>query len=88
MQLRHQCCAPCGAALMSEPVQEERFAQGMKIACPEGWRDKSMLILNADQPGPSGVTPNIVVTRETSLDDLLSTDPRASRCSASGSSSR
>lgn len=55
---------------MSEPVKQERFAQGMKIACPEGWGDKSMLILNADTPGASGVTPNIVVTRETSLDDL------------------
>lgn len=55
---------------MSEPVQQERFTQGMKIACPEGWSDKSMLILNSDQPGPSGVSPNIVVTRETATDDL------------------
>lgn len=55
---------------MSERAPAEHFVQRMRIACPEGWSDKSMLILNADTPGATGVTPNIVVTRETSLEDL------------------
>ncbi len=44
--------------------------QSMTIACPDGWADKSMLILNAGQPGPSGVVPNLVVTREPVPDGL------------------
>jgi hypothetical protein len=44
--------------------------QGMQIDCPPGWRDKSMLILSAGQAGASGVTPNIVVTREQLPPDL------------------
>lgn len=38
--------------------------QGMRIDCPEGWADRSMLALTARSPAPSGVTPNVVVTRE------------------------
>ena len=55
---------------MSEPEIVERSVQGMRIACPAGWSDKSMLILNADTPGATGVTPNVVVTRDASVDDL------------------
>lgn len=40
--------------------------QGMTIATPPGWQDKSMLVVSAEEPGPSGVTPTLVVTRETS----------------------
>ena len=38
--------------------------QGMQIACPDGWLDRSMLVLTAAQPGPSGIAANLVVTRE------------------------
>ncbi|MBS4075226.1 DcrB-related protein [Ameyamaea chiangmaiensis] len=38
--------------------------QGMSITCPDGWRDASMLILSATAPSPSGITPNLVITRE------------------------
>lgn len=38
--------------------------QGMEIHCPEGWSDRSMLVLTA-APGASGISPNLVVTRET-----------------------
>lgn len=55
---------------MPGKVVEESAVQGMKIACPPGWIDRSMLILNAGQPGPSGVAPNLVVTREPIPDDL------------------
>lgn len=44
--------------------------QGMTIDCPSGWQDKSMLILSAGQAGASGVTPNIVVTRDQLPPDL------------------
>ena len=44
--------------------------QGMTIACPEGWQDKSMLILSASAAGPSGVVPNMVVTRDKLPADL------------------
>ncbi len=44
--------------------------QGMTIVRPDGWHDKSMLILDADTPGPSGITPNLVVTRETAAESL------------------
>ena len=37
--------------------------QGMIIDCPEGWQDKSMLVLSAD-PGTLGIAPSFVVTRE------------------------
>lgn len=43
--------------------------QGMTIDCPEGWQDKSMLILSAG-PGTLGVAPSFVVTREVAPDDL------------------
>ncbi len=43
--------------------------QGMTIACPEGWLDKSMLVLSAAHPGPTGVSPSFVVTREALTDD-------------------
>jgi hypothetical protein len=38
--------------------------QGMSMTCPDGWHDKSMLILSAEAAGRSGVTPNMVVTRD------------------------
>ncbi|WP_218030235.1 DcrB-related protein [Acetobacter nitrogenifigens] len=44
--------------------------QGMTITCPEGWRDASMLIVSASAPSPSGLTPNLVITRETLSDSL------------------
>lgn len=53
-----------------DPAIAEHRVQALTIACPDGWRDKSMLILNADTPGASGVNPTIVVTRETGVDDL------------------
>jgi len=40
------------------------------MTCPEGWRDASMLILKGDRAGDSGVTPNLVVTRDRVPDDL------------------
>ena len=56
--------------MTDQPVPAERTAQGMAIACPPGWHDKSMLIVNADTPGPSGVSATVVVTRETDIADL------------------
>ena len=44
--------------------------QGMTMACPDGWLDKSMLVLSATRPGASGVSPNFVVTREPMPEDL------------------
>ncbi|KQO09373.1 DcrB-related protein [Sphingomonas sp. Leaf242] len=44
--------------------------QGVTITCPDGWLDKSMLVLSAAKPGPSGVSPNFVVTHEPMPDDL------------------
>jgi len=38
--------------------------QGMEITCPEGWIDRSMLVLTSSQPSPSGIAANLVVTRE------------------------
>ncbi len=38
--------------------------QDMEIVCPEGWLDRSMLVLTAAQPGASGIAANLVVTRE------------------------
>lgn len=38
--------------------------QRMTMACPPDWQDKSMLILTATTPGQSGVSPNMVVTRD------------------------
>jgi hypothetical protein len=43
--------------------------QGMTIECPEGWQDKSMLVLSAD-PGTLGIAPSFVVTREITPGDL------------------
>ena len=43
--------------------------QGMTIECPEGWQDKSMLVLSA-VPGTLGIAPSFVVTREVASDDL------------------
>lgn len=40
-----------------------RQVQGMEIACPEGWADRSMLVLTAP-PGASGIAANLVVSRE------------------------
>lgn len=37
--------------------------QGIEIACPEGWVDRSMLVLTAP-PGASGIAANLVVTRD------------------------
>ena len=54
---------------MSEAPQTVAV-QGMTIACPEGWRDASMLILSAEKPGSTGVTPNLVITREPASDEL------------------
>ena len=56
--------------MTDQPVPADRAAQGMVIACPPGWHDKSMLIINADTPGPSGVSATIVVTRDTAIADL------------------
>jgi hypothetical protein len=42
----------------------------MSMTCPPGWHDKSMLILSAPAPGGSGITPNLVVTRDRMPDDL------------------
>jgi hypothetical protein len=49
--------------------------QGMTIDCPEGWQDRSMLVLSAG-PGTLGVAPSFVVTREIAPGDLPS-DPTA-----------
>ena len=46
--------------------------QGMSLACPQGWQDKSMLVLSAERFGPTGVSPSLVVTRETWPDNLPS----------------
>ena len=46
--------------------------QGMSMTCPPGWQDKSMLILGAERPGSSGLTANLVVTREAAAADLPS----------------
>ena len=35
--------------------------QGMEIACPEGWADRSMLVLTAP-PGASGIAANLMVS--------------------------
>lgn len=43
--------------------------QGMTIDCPEGWHDKSMLVLSAD-PGTLGVAPSFVITGESAPGDL------------------
>ncbi|KQN02216.1 hypothetical protein ASE82_13340 [Sphingomonas sp. Leaf230] len=43
--------------------------QGMTIECPEGWQDKSMLVLLAD-PGTLGIAPSFVVTHEITPSDL------------------
>ncbi len=43
--------------------------QGMTITCLEGWLDKSMLVLGAAHPGPTGVSPSFVITREMLPDD-------------------
>lgn len=48
--------------------------QEMSIVCPRGWRDTSTLILTAERPGTSGITPNLVITRRILPDDLPS-DP-------------
>lgn len=62
-----------GDPVMAEPGATVA-AQGMTITCPAGWRDASMLILTAEQPGRSGVTPTVVITREVVPDDFP-TDP-------------
>ena len=54
--------AACGRA----PVTR---VQGMTIDCPEGWQDKSMLVLSAG-PGTLGIAPSFVVTREITPGDL------------------
>lgn len=46
------------------------MVQGMSMTVPPDWRDKSMLILSAAGPGASGVTPNMVVTRDMQPKDL------------------
>lgn len=46
------------------------------MTCPPDWLDKSMLILSDAKPGASGVTPNMVVTRDAPPKDLPA-DPRA-----------
>jgi hypothetical protein len=38
--------------------------QNMTMASPPGWVDKSMLILSAPGPARSGITANMVVTRD------------------------
>ena len=50
--------------------------QGMRMNCPEGWQDKSMLILSASDAGASGVRANMVVTRDAMPTDLPA-DPQA-----------
>jgi hypothetical protein len=50
--------------------------QGMSVACPPGWADASMLAISAHRPGPSGVSPGLVVTRE-ALPDGLEAEPIA-----------
>ena len=55
---------------MLDDATPRTVVQGMTIACPEGWIDNSMLILNAGEPGPSGVVPNLVVTRQPVPEDL------------------
>ena len=54
---------------MTDPRTTTRV-QAMTIACPDGWHDKSMLIVAAAAPGASGIAPNMVVTREACPDDL------------------
>ncbi len=44
--------------------------QSMRITCPPGWTDASMLIVTAGTPGASGVTPTLVVSKEAMPDDL------------------
>lgn len=44
--------------------------QGMRMTQPDGWQDKSMLILSSDRAGQSGVVPNMVVTRDRLPTDL------------------
>ena len=38
--------------------------QGWEIRTPNGWIDKSMLIMSAPGPGAHGVTANLVVTQD------------------------
>ncbi len=44
--------------------------QSMTIARPEGWLDKSMLVLSAERPGPTGVSATLVVTLEPAPEGL------------------
>ena len=55
---------------MPDDAAGEVVIQGMTIVCPQGWVDKSMLVLSAERAGSTGVTPNLVITRETAPDDL------------------
>ncbi len=55
---------------MPDTATKTARVQAMTIACPDGWHDKSMLIVTAAVPGASGVSPNMVVTREPLPDDL------------------
>lgn len=48
----------------------ERSMQGWEIRAPDGWTDKSMLIMSAPGPGANGVTANLVVTRDKMPPDL------------------
>lgn len=44
--------------------------QGWEIRAPDGWADKSMLIMSAPGPGANGVTANLVVTMDRMPPDL------------------
>jgi hypothetical protein len=44
--------------------------QGWEIRAPDGWADKSMLIMSAPSAGANGVTANLVVTMDRMPPDL------------------
>lgn len=44
--------------------------QNMSLACPDGWKDASMLIVTSETSSESGVIPNLVITRAP-LSDVL-----------------
>jgi len=62
--------AAAGSETLMSGTETTVSVQNMSIGCPDGWRDASMLIVAAEAPSPSGVTPNIVVTREPLSDTL------------------
>jgi hypothetical protein len=51
-------------------MPDEHRIQDMRISCPPGWSDRSMLVLSADVPGPSGVAPNLVVMRDVMVPEV------------------